>query len=726
MKAKRILCLVLAASLLLGGCSQKPSDNSSHSQKGRYVEKSMPLPEGAKGNIFLTKLDNTPFLYSFMEEPFSITGFRLEKDGTWTEATPEWIKSLSPLPKGYSYQSQIMEDGNGYQYLYYTELINTSLKPNLICSKDGKSSEVLKPEGWEEVNPDYGNYNFPSQVTMLEDGSLSALYYTREVSIYDPVNQTLSDTQTNMNFNVEFLGSIGSKLILAENDDNGRLKAIVLQEPGASDSTSYPIETKIDSSLFSDVDGKDLLICNADGIFRLEEGTSIWNTVLDGTLTSLAMPTLSCLGFVCDADARYYVLYRSASYNYSLKQYVFDETIDKIPSKELNVYALTDNSTLRQTASVFQQTHPDVKVNFTTAMTREEFDMADTSIKEDYIRALNTELLAGSNYDILVLDGLPAASFLEKGVLAEISDLIQPMIDDGTLLKNIIDPYVENGKLYRFPARYGLPILYGRMNTSLTSLEALSEYAARTESSIFGQITMADFINTFASYPIGLPLEENGKINRAHLISLLNTLKPLAENCGIIDSYKGISIRGNNIWNISRGDYLSLNTTKSFLDAIFPFGMSTHFKGGYTSFANSYQPICELGIVSKSKQVELSKEFLRTVLSEDIQKNDLYDGFPINAKALDTSAKEDRSMFSVGTSVQNEDGSEEMLALEALDQAQTADLVSICSQVNYRLAKDEHITSAIIEKAADFFTGSMTAEDAADAIIEKMNIYLSE
>jgi ABC-type glycerol-3-phosphate transport system substrate-binding protein len=619
-----------------------------------------------------------------------------------------------------------MEASNGYQYLYYTELIDDYLKANLICSKDGKTSEVLHPEGWDEADPINGNYKFPSKVTIMENGSLAALFYSGEVVIYNNEDQKIMYTVSDMNYNSEFLSSMGAQLILAETDENYKMKSILVHDLESSDNTSYPFETKIDSYTYCDIDGKDLLLCNADGIFRLEEGTSLWNTVLDGTLTSLAMPTMWSAGFVCDAEDQYYVLYNSQS-GYSLKQYVFDETVDTLPSNELNIYALTDNSTLRQAASVFQQTHTDVKVNFTTAMTKEEYEAADLTIKEDYIRALNTELLAGGNYDILVLDGLPTDSFLEKGVLADISDLIQPMINDGTLLKNIADTYIENDKIYRIPARYGLPLLFGTLDTKgLTSLDALADYAAHSDSSLFGQMTMKDFINTFTPYQLNLLLDGDGKINRINLINLLNTLKQIGTNSGIVDTYDGIEMRGNNVWNLSNGKYLSLTTTNSFLDGIFPFGMATHYKGSYTSFENSYRPICELGIVSKSDQAELSKEFLRTVLSEEIQKNDLYDGFPINAKALITSSQEDRSMYSVGTSAVNEDGSEEMLTFNALNQQQTKDVVAICSSVNNRITTDEHITSAIVEKAKDFFVGSMTVEAAVDAIIEEMNIYLSE
>mgnify|MGYP002243277550 CR=1 FL=1 len=51
----------------------------------------------------------------------------------------------------------------------------------------------------------------------------------------------------------------------------------------------------------------------------------------------------------------------------------------------------------------------------------------------DTIRALNTELLGGNGADLLVLDGLPAESYIEKGILEDMKDFLSPMIASGEL-----------------------------------------------------------------------------------------------------------------------------------------------------------------------------------------------------------------------------------------------------------------------------------------------------
>ncbi len=728
MKKIYILSCMLILCCTLYGCSQKPSEDTSNRLKGRYIEKNLPLPEETAGKALqLSRKDQKPLIYGFSETPFAITAYQLEDDGTWTEVTPAWLKSISSLPEGWSYEPQVIEGADGSQYLFYFEQNGNNLKRHLLRSKDGVIYEALHPEGWEEPDPDSGFYFYPSKITVLEDGSIAAIFFNGEVKVYSSTDQKLLYTIADLNYFRDFLSSVGTKLILGECDDNDRVKNIVLYDTVLQNSISYPFEAKIDSPLYSDHNNQNILLCNGDGIFKLEEGTSLWNSVLDGTLTSLAMPTMWSNGFTYDASENYYVLYGSSN-GYSLMQYTFDKTVDTIPSNELNIYALTDNSTLRQAASIFQQEHTDVKVNFTTAMTREEYEAADIATREDYIRALNTELLAGSNYDILVLDGLPADSMIEKGVLADIHDLLQPMIEDGTLYKNIMDNYNDSGKIYRVPARFSVNMLFG-VNTDvmkLNSLESLAEYASsHTDAPMFGSLTPEDLVNTFIPYEINFLFDGDGKISRDNLLHTLNALKVISDRCGIVESYDDVLFRGNNTWNMTRGEYLTLTSPKSFID-LYSFGMVKHVNGYYTSYKNSFTPSCELGINSKSAQAELAKEFLRLVLSEEIQTNDLYDGFPLNSKALIASSSQDRSSYSAAASVTNEDGSETMIVFEALDQKQIKDLVDICSSVSDKVTSDEHITAVIKEKAGEFFRGKLSAEALADAIIEKLNVYLSE
>ena len=55
----------------------------------------------------------------------------------------------------------------------------------------------------------------------------------------------------------------------------------------------------------------------------------------------------------------------------------------------------------------------------------------------DDIRSLNTERLNGEGADVLILDRLPVDSYIEKGVLMDISGLRDELVKDSGMLENI-------------------------------------------------------------------------------------------------------------------------------------------------------------------------------------------------------------------------------------------------------------------------------------------------
>ena len=59
----------------------------------------------------------------------------------------------------------------------------------------------------------------------------------------------------------------------------------------------------------------------------------------------------------------------------------------------------------------------------------------------DRIRALNARILAGDGPDILVLDGLPTESYIEKGILADLNPLLGDLKEE--LLPSVLSAYTE-------------------------------------------------------------------------------------------------------------------------------------------------------------------------------------------------------------------------------------------------------------------------------------------
>ena len=118
-----------------------------------------------------------------------------------------------------------------------------------------------------------------------------------------------------------------------------------------------------------------LFITDSDGIHRMNQNGSLWETTVDGALNSMNMPSLTITGlYVTEGEQQeeYYVIFTDDTAGYQLKHYVFDKTVPTIPKKEITVYSLKENRTIRQAISLFQAQNADVKINYMVAMGEEE------------------------------------------------------------------------------------------------------------------------------------------------------------------------------------------------------------------------------------------------------------------------------------------------------------------------------------------------------------------
>ena len=79
-----------------------------------------------------------------------------------------------------------------------------------------------------------------------------------------------------------------------------------------------------------------------------------------------------------------------------------------------------------------------------------------TGSREDALTQLNTQLLAGSGPDVLILDDMPVDSFIEKGLLMDLSG----KVDTSGMLENMTGVWqTEQGPVR--PARPGVPAAGG-------------------------------------------------------------------------------------------------------------------------------------------------------------------------------------------------------------------------------------------------------------------------
>lgn len=709
--------------------------NTKGNMKGRYVEMNLPLPKVfEKGTTMqLTKKDGQPFLYVFSYyDSITVAGYRMDEDGSWIEDTPVWLKDISFSKEGF-YEPAVFWDGRGGQYLYYLVIKDYIYEGKLLYSSDGITSKEIVPKGWNEEVEGSKLNSAPKKVQVLEDGTLVALFFSGEVIFYDKDNYTIQKSILGENYGETILSTAGDSVILGQIDNRGRLMGIDIYSQPDYSKVTYPYQSNTSDfrGIYLDVNEEgEMALCDTNGIHVLEEGTSIWQTIVDGDLTSLIMETMYATGFISAENLDYYILYRSQE-EYSLMKYSYDEEVDAVPSQEITIYSLKDSPTLRQAAALFRQTHPDIKINFNIVMTDEEYRTSDQEIKDDYIRALNTELLTGNGPDILVLDDLPVDSFVEKGVLVDISDIILPKINEGELYPNIMAHYKKEDKIYSVPARFIINLLCARISDgeNLFTLEGLSDYMAKNQDkTLFGKMDLEDFIDTFSPYIMGRIVGEDGKLDKNKLISQLELLQSIGEQIGIVDKYTGDEKYINNELNLAGKIHLAFSQPLDFNWAMIPLGMVNLIEGSYEIFENSFISSCELGINTASKNIDLSKEFIALVLSNEIQKEDLGDGFSTNKQAVELNVEKDsgESGYGFSASVVRDDGSSNALYFEALTKEQKREFSEKFLKLSNKIRNHSPIITILKEETRELFLGNGTPEETASVIMERGNIYLSE
>jgi hypothetical protein len=258
-------------------------------------------------------------------------------------------------------------------------------------------------------------------------------------------------------------------------------------------------------------------------------------------------------------------------------------------------------------------------------------------------------------------------------------------------------------------------------------MEDLSEYLEKArDRTVFGKMTYEDFINEFAPYIINKILNEDRTVSNNKLTFQLDLLKTIGDSIGLVDQYIGDEKYINSEINIANEIELAFSHPMGFSHAMIPIGMVDLVKGNYIVFENSFIPVCELAVNQASDRKELSKEFVSLVISEEVQKEDFFDGFPVNKKAMELCIQKETGDYGAAVGIRREDGSEEIHYFEPMNKDQKKELADKYAGISNRIVKNEPLLAFIKDELREFLNDSLSIEDTALRIIDRINIYLSE
>ena len=130
------------------------------------------------------------------------------------------------------------------------------------------------------------------------------------------------------------------------------------------------------------------------------------------------------------------------------------------------------------------------------------------------------------------------------------------------------------------------------------------------------------------------------------------------------------------------------------------------------------------GINKASKNTDLAEDFVKMLLSEEVQSIDVENGFPVNEQAMEAwiqSVEETPDEEGGGLSITV---GEEVITFP--HQSEVKSLAEIGKKLTVPVQKDDIIGEMILDGAKTYFDGSRSAEEAAEDIAEKADTYLAE
>lgn len=740
-KAAAWLLILAAVTVMAAGCGPKPggaeaggadaptADNggagdNSDVPRGRYVEQELAFPFDPSTEMMEAMMlsPEGDLLVLTYNQEMENRIYRMEVTGEWnmdealTASIPEGsmlLKMNGTKDAAYYYLTQGEERYIG-KMAWDSQKMERLADP--AFEKDGiyNISDFLAADSGAVL---FSLMDGKTVVWKPEDGVSLQLYQKNR-------NSTLNTSSTLVGDTYITAGDLG---FLAYDMETGKELETIPYQTGDSDA---------EGSLAAG-EGDDIYLCNAAGIHHMALGGTMWETIVDGSLNSLSLPGIRISKMCVGKNNDFFVWYEKDE-NPVLAHYVYDPDIISVPTSTLTVYGLdlSEKYLIRQGAIRFQMENPDIRVEVIDGRKQME-GMMDA----DIIRSLNEELLTGTGADVLVLDGLPGKSYIEKGILEDMSELLAPFTESGEIYRNLTGHFRRSdGSVYEVPVRVLFPVVYGEAGAtaSLSSLQAYLEYQESPGAgSISGKTVYENILRRLAFLYDQELWDDDGKLKEEELTDLLEAAMRTGEHSGARvlypeDEDNGAGKRYNLVaengfttpdhLGIMAGDnQASLELPREMAEMSLSFAVMREKGYPLQSVNHTFYPEERVAINRNSRQKETAERFVTFLLSEQIQGEDVEDGFPVTRAGVER-WKQRQIVMSYGTG--NWDGL--MIYGDYPTESERKLLLDMIPDLDNPVVPDPTVLSIMAEESEGYFSGTQDLPAAVKAIISKVTLYRAE
>lgn len=740
-KAAAWLLILAAVTVMAAGCGPKPggaeaggadaptADNggagdNSDVPRGRYVEQELAFPFDPSTEMMEAMMlsPEGDLLVLTYNQEMENRIYRMEDTGEWnmdealTASIPEGsmlLKMNGTKDAAYYYLTQGEERYIG-KMAWGSQKMERLADP--AFEKDGiyNISDFLAADSGAVL---FSLMDGKTVVWKPEDGVSLQLYQKNR-------NSTLNTSSTLVGDTYITAGDLG---FLAYDMETGKELETIPYQTGDSDA---------EGSLAAG-EGDDIYLCNAAGIHHMALGGTMWETIVDGSLNSLSLPGIRISKMCVGKNNDFFVWYEKDE-NPVLAHYVYDPDTISVPTSTLTVYGLdlSEKYLIRQGAIRFQMENPDIRVEVIDGRKQME-GMMDA----DIIRSLNEELLTGAGADVLVLDGLPGKSYIEKGILEDMSELLAPFTESGEIYRNLTGHFRRSdGSVYEVPVRVLFPVVYGEAGAtaSLSSLQAYLEYQESPGAgSISGKTVYENILRRLAFLYDQELWDDDGKLKEEELTDLLEAAMRTGEHSGARvlypeDEDNGAGKRYNLVaengfttpdhLGIMAGDnQASLELPREMAEMSLSFAVMREKGYPLQSVNHTFYPEERVAINRNSRQKETAERFVTFLLSEQIQGEDVEDGFPVTRAGVER-WKQRQIVMSYGTG--NWEGL--MIYGDYPTESERKLLLDMIPDLDNPVVPDPTVLSIMAKESEGYFSGTQDLPAAVKAIISKVTLYRAE
>lgn len=418
-------------------------------------------------------------------------------------------------------------------------------------------------------------------------------------------------------------------------------------------------------------------------------------------------------------------------------------TIEKVlvtkdnAKKEIVIGCLNSSWELKEKVIEFNKTSTDYRVKINSyaeaVTTEEEYNSEKTRF--------DTDLAAGTSFDIAVVDFTNYYSYAKKGAFADLGKFMEQdsEIKRSDFFENVLDSYQVDGKDYAVIPSVEIYTMAGSKavfgdKTSWTLKEMLElrkqnmdkpflEYPSRINA--FEMPFIFSF-NKYVDY-------ETGKCDFANqdFYDLLEYAKSFPEKADYdYNSWEGMRNGDVLIADVALSDFSTLTVYKQlFPQGIQIIGAPTSEGNGHL-FASQYM----YTILDKSENKELCWDFLKDLITDSVYETMNYGGFPTYKKGFDEFVKNAMHVNTytnengevVVASIGTWSNGEEEVEVYPPSQEDIDLIKGIFESTTYGVNIDMDIITMVEEECEPFFHGQKSAEDVAAIIQSRIGIYLAE